>query len=191
MLGVIDDRRRRGLGLQLKNEQRKRALQMGVDLIEWTYDPLQALNAELNFNRLGVLVGEYEENIYGDSTSALHRGVPTDRFVAEWWIRSERVVGRMAGERPPAERFEVPAINRIGGGEWPTCDGFDRSLDEPNLAVEIPLRFTEMLERRADLARQWRSATREIFQTYLPRGYHVTEFSLGAARGRYLLTRDP
>jgi predicted GNAT superfamily acetyltransferase len=109
MLGVIDEHRGSGLGRRLKLEQRLRALDLGLDLIEWTYDPLQALNACLNFCRLGVIVEEYEENIYGDSTSPLHRGTPTDRFVAEWWIRSPRVENRIAGANPGAAPDRRPS----------------------------------------------------------------------------------
>ena len=92
MLGVTRDARDAGLGLRLKLAQRERSLQMGIDLIEWTYDPLQALNAHLNFSKLGVVVEEYEENIYGVSSSPLHRGSPTDRFVAEWRLNAPHVV---------------------------------------------------------------------------------------------------
>ena len=77
-------RTREGLGLRLKLAQREHALRMGIELIEWTYDPLQTLNAHFNFARLGIVVENYEENIYGESRSPLHRGTPTDRFVAEW-----------------------------------------------------------------------------------------------------------
>src|SRR5215204_3417585 len=70
---------------------------MGVDLVEWTYDPLQALNAHLNFAKLGVVVEEYEENIYGASSSPLHSGSPTDRFVAEWKLSAPHVERRIAG----------------------------------------------------------------------------------------------
>ena len=56
--------------------------------MEWTYDPLVAVNAHLNFNRLGVVVDEYVENVYGESGSPLHKGAPTDRFIAQWWMRS-------------------------------------------------------------------------------------------------------
>ena len=68
---------------------------MGIDLVEWTYDPLQALNAHLNFTKLGVVVEEYEENIYGVSSSPLHSGSPTDRFVAEWRLNEPHVVRRI------------------------------------------------------------------------------------------------
>ena len=75
---------------------------MGLDLIEWTFDPLQALNAHLNFGRLGVVVEEYEENIYGESSSPLHRGSPTDRFVAEWRLTAPHVERRIRHRGEPA-----------------------------------------------------------------------------------------
>ncbi|HEX6976048.1 MAG TPA: hypothetical protein VF147_16690, partial [Vicinamibacterales bacterium] len=48
MLGVTADARDSGLGARLKLAQRDAALAMGIDLIEWTYDPLQAMNAHFN-----------------------------------------------------------------------------------------------------------------------------------------------
>ena len=95
MAGVVDGVPERGLGYQLKLLQRERALSAGLDLVQWTYDPLQAMNAHLNFAKLGVVVEEYAVNIYGESTSPLHEGNPTDRFVADWWIRE-------AARRAPA-----------------------------------------------------------------------------------------
>ena len=97
MLGVLPEYRGTGLGRTLKLEQRRVALDMGMELMEWTYDPLQAVNAHLNFRRLGVIVEEYAQNVYGDSSSTLHRGAPTDRFIAQWWMRSPRVEQTLAG----------------------------------------------------------------------------------------------
>ena len=96
MLGVEAGYRNTGLGRRLKLEQRRLVMASGLDLIAWTFDPLQALNAHLNFAKLGTTAREYHQDAYPDSTSALHAGTPTDRLVAEWWLRSERVV-RAAG----------------------------------------------------------------------------------------------
>src|SRR4051812_41772934 len=96
MAGVLPEYQSRGLGFQLKLLQRERALRAGLDLIQWTYDPLQAMNAHLNFAKLGVVVDEYAVNIYGVSASPLHGGNPTDRFVADWWIRKPHVERRLA-----------------------------------------------------------------------------------------------
>jgi predicted GNAT superfamily acetyltransferase len=99
----------------LKLLQRDRALAMGIELIEWTYDPLQAANAHLNFVKLGVVVEEYLENVYGESGSPLHQGNPTDRFVAEWHIsRPQRT-----------EVFNVAARDAVAG----QSDAVERWLD--------------------------------------------------------------
>ena len=71
-----------GTGHRLKLAQRERTLAQGLELVEWTFDPLMATNAQLNVARLGAVVEEYLENVYGASASPLHRGAPTDRFVA-------------------------------------------------------------------------------------------------------------
>src|SRR5437667_6996927 len=117
MLGVVEEHRSGGLGRELKLLQRERALAMGIDLIEWTYDPMQAANAHLNFAKLGVVVDEYEENVYGESPSPLHRGNPTDRLVAEWWIRKPHVTRRI-GAQPmlavqPDDLAEAKTVNAL------------------------------------------------------------------------------
>jgi predicted GNAT superfamily acetyltransferase len=197
MLGVRHSHRGAGLGRLLKLEQRRQALEMGLDLIEWTYDPMQALNAHLNFARLGAIVRDYEINVYGESSSLLHRGTPTDRFIAEWELRSPHVERRIAP--PPGEPMHshdvtdagaVNAIRHRASGPEPGKP--DLSLTCPRLTVEIPVGFSEMQVHQVDLARAWRAATREIFTTYLGRGYRVVDFWLDQERGKgtYLLARS-
>ncbi len=87
MLGVLPEYRNPGLGRALKMQQKEDALARGIDLIEWTFDPLDMKNAYFNIERLGAIVRRYVRNQYGVSSSILHGGLPTDRCVAEWWIR--------------------------------------------------------------------------------------------------------
>jgi predicted GNAT superfamily acetyltransferase len=198
MLGVVDDYRNAGLGRTLKLEQRLRTLEIGCDLVEWTYDPMQALNAHLNFVKLGVVVEEYAINMYGESTSHLHKGTPTDRFIAQWWIREPHVVRRiesrsLAVVRAP-EAANAPVVNRIvQAAAWPGCGEYDLGIAEPRMWVEIPVGFTEMQAQAPDVALEWRMATRAIFTTYFGRGYRAVDFVLDktAGRGRYLLARRP
>jgi predicted GNAT superfamily acetyltransferase len=91
MLGVLPAYRNTGLGRQMKWKQREFALTEGIDLIEWTFDPLEIKNAFFNIQRLGAIVRRYVHNQYGTTTSHLHGGLPTDRLTAEWWIASPRV----------------------------------------------------------------------------------------------------
>ncbi|MBI3491736.1 MAG: hypothetical protein HY047_08155 [Acidobacteria bacterium] len=195
MLGVLDEYRKGGAGYQLKVLQRDRALAMGLDLIEWTFDPLQAANAHLNFSKLGVIVEHYEENVYGESGSPLHHGNPTDRFIAEWWIRTSHVARRLAGSAPMAPVLTVEPANRTRTAKkenWLEPIDVNVSLDARRIGVEIPTGFTEMLSRAPELALEWRQTTRRIFATYLARGYRVVEFFLDRAnrKGTYLLIRE-
>ena len=194
MLGVVESHRNAGLGYLLKLEQRRRTIDMGLDLIEWTYDPLQAMNARFNFVKLGAVVEEYERNVYGDSSSPLHKGTPTDRFVAQWWIRRPRVERRLAGGPATpvrsSEAFDAPTVNVTRpAAEWLEPVRSDLGLDAPRLMVEIPTGFSEIQARQPDLALAWRMATREIFEVYFTRGYRAVDFFLGRGDrcGTYLL----
>ena len=112
MLGVLPSYRNTGLGRRMKLAQRDYALARGLDLIEWTFDPLELKNAFFNIERLGAIARRYVYNQYGFTSSHLHGGLPTDRLVAEWWIRSPRVeaaLDQRAVERPPIKaQIEAP-----------------------------------------------------------------------------------
>jgi predicted GNAT superfamily acetyltransferase len=193
MLGVVPDFRSDGIGRRLKALQRERAIALGLDLIEWTYDPMQAMNAHLNFTKLGIVVDEYEENVYGESQSPLHRGNPTDRFVAAWHIREPHVQRRMSAGALVVRTHEVadaPRINRAKPiGEFHECADVDLDLEARRLLVEIPMGFTDMLARAPELALGWRMITRHIFTTYFSRGYRAVDFMLDRTSrvGAYLL----
>ncbi len=197
MLGVIASHRASGLGQRLKLAQRARALDAGLDLVEWTFDPLQAANAHLNFAKLGVISDEYARNFYGESTSALHRGTPTDRLVVQWQIREPHVARRLEprGElvMRTAEVADAPVANNVieAAGEL-RCASIRVDHDTPRVWLEIPAGFTEIQQRAPDCAREWRFRTRELFEAYFARRYRVVDFVLDKAggRGRYLLAKS-
>ena len=181
MLGVLPASRAAGVGASLKLAQRRAALDQGVDLVEWTYDPLQALNAHFNFSKLGVVVQEYEENAYGASPSPLHAGAPTDRFVAEWHIQRPHVERRISAWGQPMFRdrsvSDAELVNpSLAHQEWRAPGPANLAAGARRLLVEIPVGFTEMLAADPALALAWRMQTRQIFQAYLPRGYRVVDF---------------
>jgi predicted GNAT superfamily acetyltransferase len=114
MLGVSDEYRDAGVGRLLKLKQREDALERAIELVEWTFDPLEIKNAYFNMERLGAIVRRYVRNQYGTTTSPLHGGLPTDRCVAEWWIGSPRVKAIVDGAPSTArpqilDRISVPA----------------------------------------------------------------------------------
>jgi predicted GNAT superfamily acetyltransferase len=112
MLAVRKQYRNGGLGRRLKLYQREDALRRGFELMEWTFDPLEIKNAYLNIEKLGAIARRYNVNQYGITSSPLQGGLPSDRLVAEWWMKSRRVEGVLSGLRPAlstAERIDVPA----------------------------------------------------------------------------------
>jgi predicted GNAT superfamily acetyltransferase len=106
MLAVLPEYRNAGLGRRLKLAQREDALARGIELMEWTYDPLEIKNAHLNIARLGAISRRYQPDFYGPSSSPLQGGLPTDRLYAEWWLRSPRVTSVLQGEATPIEAVE-------------------------------------------------------------------------------------
>lgn len=124
----------------------------------------------------------------------MHGGLPTDRFICQWRIRTPHVERRIrpAGLTATAHAVAAaPVVNRTASaGRWIEPRGFDGDLDEPRVHVEIPTDYTPMLSAEPDLAHAWRLESRAIFQRYLSRGYRVVDFALDEAhgRGRYLLT---
>jgi predicted GNAT superfamily acetyltransferase len=160
MLGVLPAWRNAGIGRRLKLRQREEALERRIELIEWTFDPLELKNAFFNLERLGAVVRQYAENQYGVTASPLHGGLPTDRCIAEWWIDSQRTRAVLAGEmvaRRVEERIVFPAdIARI------------RSQD-PGRAREI------------------QKTNGEKFQRAFERGLAVTGFERSQTEGIYLL----
>lgn len=113
MLAVRQGYRNAGVGLQMKFYQREDALARGIELMEWTFDPLEIKNAYLNIEKLGAIARRYNVNQYGITSSPLQGGLPTDRLVAEWWMESRRVEAVLGnGHRAnfkPQMHVDVPA----------------------------------------------------------------------------------
>lgn len=187
MLAVAPDARDLGLGTRLKLYQRELLLPLGVEVVEWTYDPLEARNAHLNLNRLGAEVVEYVEDMYaGEMGSELARGLGTDRFVVAWRIGGERASAAAASSTAAAARSAALAV-RFAGAPWldpaPPGGGEPPLPDAPRVRVEIPARIQEFKDEQPERALAYRLGTRRAFEAYLARGYRVAAF-LRDAGGR-------
>ena len=161
MLGVLHDYRDEGVGRRLKLAQREEALTRGIDLIEWTFDPLEIKNAFFNMERLGAIVRRYVPNQYGTTSSHLHGGLPTDRCVAEWWVGAKRVEAIVAGQP------------------------FDRGPIEARIVV--PAEIAELRANDPKKARGIQIHISEQFTSCFGRGLAVVGFEKSADAGTYLL----
>jgi predicted GNAT superfamily acetyltransferase len=161
MLGVLPEYNNRGVGRMLKLAQREDALQRKIDLIEWTFDPLEIKNAYFNIEKLGAIVRRYVPNQYGTTSSFLHGGLPTDRCTAEWWIDSDRA--RAAVDGRPVSR---PAIEAT---------------------IEVPTAIAELRKSDPKQAREIQKALGERFQKLFDMGLAVIGFERSEEFGSYLL----
>lgn len=178
MLAVRPRDRNAGLGTRLKAYQREVLLDRGIRRVYWTFDPLEARNAYLNFAKLGIVVREYVENMYGETDSPLHRGIGTDRFVALWLLDTPRVRERIEEGRRPPRAGEVegePALAAAAEGEVPVPGSPRLDLDSDAILVAVPATIQALKERSMEAAVAWREATRRTFVHYLARGWEGRE----------------
>lgn len=188
MLAVRPEARDLHLGTRLKLYQRELLLPLGVEAVQWTYDPLESRNAHLNLQRLGAEIEEYVEEMYADEMgSELARGIGTDRFVVEWRIAGERVRAALDG-RPPAVPGPVagaPVVNPAGAA---VTDPAAELPATPGVRVEIPENIQALKSENPEWAWAWRVSTRQAFEHYLDRGYRVAGFWREEGRCFYGLT---
>ena len=176
MTAVIEEYRRRNVGLRLKLQQREEALAAGIDEIRWTFDPMQALNAHFNIHKLGVIVREYEENVYGISSSPLHQGLRTDRFIAEWNLKKLRNADVILRD------FDrLPRINEVFSDSR-------LNIKESPLLLEIPLDIAALKQSDLGRAKAWQDAVRDASLHYFNAGYVITDFIL-VDRAFYVLEK--
>jgi len=196
MLAVNPSYRNHKLGFKLKLAQRERVLTQGVKRITWTFDPLQSLNAHLNFGKLGVISDTYKINFYGEKTSSFLHQIGTDRLWVTWLLESQPVRERLQSEtdqnKPPVETENAPTLVQVSSG-WEPKKNTDSELFRKNhLSLEIPWNINDLLRERPKLAVEWRKATRWAFTEAFNSDYVVEDFYSAARNdqlvGVYLLT---
>ena len=159
--GVDAGYRDRGIGRRLKLFQREEALGRGIRLVEWTFDPLELKNAHFNLNRLGAICRRYIPDLYGVTTSPLHRRIPTDRLIAEWWLDSPRVIAAIQDLAPAATN--APAT------------------------IELPTELEQRTEEDSARVRAVQARVREEFAKLFARGYAAIALKAGEKTTAYLL----
>jgi chorismate synthase len=177
MMAVMPSFQSKGIGFQLKLAQRQWVLDQGIDLITWTYDPLEGRNAHLNIRKLGTVCRTYFRDYYGPLADGLSAGLPSDRFQVEWWIASERVCRRLAGDSGGEIAGPVALLNATALTHEGTLAPGAISLNErsPTVRFEIPADFQAIKSAAPELALEWRLAVRKICEAYFAAGYTVVD----------------
>jgi len=171
MTAVLEAWHDRGIGRSLKLLQREDALSRGIELVEWTFDPLQIKNGYFNLVRLGAIARRYVANMYGVTSSPLQAGLPTDRLVAEWQLRSARV-RRAVAARPERKRAKARGRGKV-------------------VRIRVPAELAALRQTRPEEAARLQAEIRQEFEHWLNLGYAATSVTVAGQGGEYLLQPWP
>ena len=178
LFGVVPELRSKGLGERMKKWQRKLALEKGYVLYRWTFDPLQSSNAYFNIVKNGVIVRRFKPNYYGEMEDEINKGMPSDRFEAEWWIASRRVELAMNKELRGPKKISELGAEKINSTEVvdgvPVLRDYDLGLRSDVLVAEIPYSLSKVREKSREELLNWRLGMRRVFEEYINRlGYII------------------
>ena len=166
MTGVLPEYQNRHIGRQLKLHQRQQAIERGVELVEWTFDPLEIRNGYFNVVRLGVIVRQLLPNLYGTTTSHLQGALPTDRLVAEWHVKSSRVAAALAGREPRDREKNVEAT------------------------IDVPAKIEDLRHSDIEAAKSIQTRVRHKFQQSFAAGLVVVGYRVTGDGGVFELGRS-
>jgi len=167
MAGVHPDYQRRGIGYQLKMQQREWARQQGYRHIHWTFDPVMSQNAHFNLRLLHARVSTYHVNFYGEM-SGINAGLPTDRLEASW---------------PVDESTELVIPNTV-----PYFPSEQDDLIADWYALEIPADFLALKQENFEQALATRLGLRAALQRAFAAGYTAVDFVREGERCWYVLS---
>ncbi|MCK4972590.1 MAG: GNAT family N-acetyltransferase [Candidatus Heimdallarchaeota archaeon] len=177
---VVREHQNKGIGIQLKLEQRKWALERNFKTINWTFDPLQSRNCYINLHKLGAICNNYKVKYWGEMQDELNIGIDTDRFYCSWIIDSSHVKKRLNSEYE--DYTEIINNNFYHSIKTTSNKGIlkvkesDFDIQETIILAEIPIDFTNIMKSNNELAKEWRKETRKILTHYFNKGYSAIDF---------------
>jgi predicted GNAT superfamily acetyltransferase len=157
MLASIPDSRHRGVGTALKFAQRAQALDQGIELMRWTFDPMLARNAWLNIGKLGAVIDGFERDFYGSMQDTLNAGERSDRAFIAWELRPE-----------PGMRIAPPADDLVRD-----VDGIPEIVERAGSGaarIAVPRTYPELRAADPNRADRWRDAIADAFERCLGAG---------------------
>jgi predicted GNAT superfamily acetyltransferase len=185
ILGVLPDSEARGLGFDLKQDQRRWCLERGVRVMEWTTDPLIRRNAYFNLAKLGAEAPEYLVDFYGEMRDQFNAGDESDRLLMRWHLDSPRTEEAAAGSLVELDAEELRSrgaahVLSVGSQGEPAAGPAKARV----LLCQVPDDIVAIRHSDPAMAREWRMALRQALVDALARGYVIS----GATRsGWYVL----
>jgi predicted GNAT superfamily acetyltransferase len=177
LLATLPDRRHAGVGFALKLAQRAQALDHGISVARWTFDPLVARNAYFNLHKLGAIADRLERNFYGEMTDELNRGDRSDRLVIRWDLAPDPGPNRAIPDRG----VTVVQRGEDGGPQGSGDDAGDVAI------LEVPAEYASLRASKPEVARTWRDAVANAAEACLVRGLVAASFD--RPRSAYIFTR--
>ncbi len=199
MLGVRVAYRNFDVGFKLKLAQRKEALKRKISLITSSFDPMQPMNAYFTLGKLGALANIYEENFYGETTSATDRGLPTDRILTSWDLNNAATLRRLEAGPPRRDirrelrhRVAINQLVEIAPGLM-NSSPVKLNCTADQFVFEVPYNLPEIKNRDLGIALEWQGKMRQVFRHYFKKDYAATDFWVaeqdGHLRAFYLLEK--
>lgn len=191
MTAVHPDFQNEGIGFALKQAQRAWALENGYRVMAWTFDPMQAGNANFNLNRLGATARVYYVNHYGSMQDDLNAGLASDRLEAQWQLDDPRVTALAGAGGGRQGRIALLDATRLVylDGRGVLRRKLPASLDEAQYAIEIPHSIAALKDDNIERAQTWQLHVREAITALLGARYFVSDFVRADGSSWYLMSR--
>ena len=174
-LATLPDLRHRGVGYALKLAQKAQALDQGINLIRWTFDPLVSRNAWFNITKLGASADRFLPDFYGQMADSINVGERSDRLLIRWQLDTNSI---------PAQTSEATSLLQR------MADGGPGQVGQPPergpASIQVPREYHELRAKDPGLGRRWRDATSSAFTACFADGFTVVGFNPDST---YLLDR--
>ena len=193
MLAVKPEYRNLDLGRRLKLAQREHVIAQGIELMSWTFDPLQSLNAYFNFSKLGVVADRYLADFYGEDAASFLHQTGTDRLWVSWFVSSEDVKRQINGAGGNVNSDPGAPLVQVDADDSPKRNRYEEGLAADQASIEIPADIDSLQQRSPEMAKRWRQETRWAFTESINAGYFVAGFTRATCDdrkiGKYLLKK--
>jgi predicted GNAT superfamily acetyltransferase len=168
-LATLPEFRHRGIGYALKLAQRAQALDQGISLVRWTFDPLVSRNAWFNLVKLGAVADRFLPNFYGEMTDAINAGEPSDRLLVRWELERD--------PSGPSQALGSYVLDRSEQGELPRPSEVATPPAEGPALIRIPREYHELRSRDQVLGQAWRRATATAMRACFDAGFLANGFT--------------